>query len=87
MGRRSLLLLLLAFLTPGAATPVPPALRALSSLHLSTSFRSRPAVAMKYSIHYIQQKVRGKGFGMAERVARTGFVVPRHRSSPEISDP
>lgn len=65
MGRL-VLLLLLAFLMPGLAIPVPPALKALSNLHLSTSFTSHPSVVMKYSIHYIEQKVRlGKGLGKA----------------------
>lgn len=80
MGRRSLLLLLLllAFLTPGAATPVPPALRALSSLHLSTSFRSRPAVAMKYSIHYIQQKVDHFGFHTDKTFKQRYLIADKH---------
>lgn len=55
-------LLLLAFLMPGLAIPVPPRPKALSNLHLSTSFTSRPSIVMKYSIQYIEQKVRlGKG--------------------------
>lgn len=61
MGRL-VLLLLLAFLMPGLAIPVPPALKALTNLHLSTSFTSRPSVVTKYSIHYFEQKVRlGQG--------------------------
>uniref|UniRef100_A0A8C5XUT2 Lysosomal Pro-X carboxypeptidase n=1 Tax=Microcebus murinus TaxID=30608 RepID=A0A8C5XUT2_MICMU len=56
MGRRALLLLLLAFLAPGAAITLRPTLRTLGSLHLPTSSTSRYAVARNYSVHYFQQK-------------------------------
>ncbi|XP_058401496.1 lysosomal Pro-X carboxypeptidase [Diceros bicornis minor] len=78
MGRRAVLLLLLAFLTPGAAGPVPPALKALSNLHLSTSFTSRPAVAMKYSIHYIQQKVNHFGFNTDKTFKQRYLIADKH---------
>ncbi|XP_029770853.1 lysosomal Pro-X carboxypeptidase-like isoform X2 [Suricata suricatta] len=58
MGRRTVLLLLLAFLTARAAIPVPLALRALNNLHRSASFTSRPAVPKKYTVHYLEQKLR-----------------------------
>uniref|UniRef100_A0A8D1E7N8 Lysosomal Pro-X carboxypeptidase n=1 Tax=Sus scrofa TaxID=9823 RepID=A0A8D1E7N8_PIG len=74
MGR----LLLLAFLMFGAATPVPPALRAFSSLHLSNSFSSRPAVAMKYSIHYIQQKVDHFGFNTDKTFKQRYLIADTH---------
>lgn len=61
MGCPVLLLLLLAFLMPGIAIPVPPSLRALSNLHLSTSLTSHPVVVGKYSIHYFEQQVRQGG--------------------------
>ncbi|KAF5927066.1 hypothetical protein HPG69_018332 [Diceros bicornis minor] len=78
MGRRAVLLLLLAFLTPGTAGPVPPALKALSNLHLSTSFTSRPAVAMKYSIHYIQQKVNHFGFNTDKTFKQRYLIADKH---------
>lgn len=87
MGRLSLLFL--AFLTPGAAIPVPPALRAFSKLHLSTSFTSHSAIAMKFTTHYIEQKVRpgvlrgALGFHSPPPNQRD----PRHRSPPGISHP
>ncbi|XP_015100166.1 lysosomal Pro-X carboxypeptidase isoform X1 [Vicugna pacos] len=78
MGRRSLLLLLLVFLTHGAATPVPPALRALSNLHMSTSFKYRPTVALEYSIHYIQQKVDHFGFNTDKTFKQRYLIADKH---------
>ncbi|XP_065793066.1 lysosomal Pro-X carboxypeptidase isoform X2 [Muntiacus reevesi] len=74
MGRRSLLLLLLAFLTPGASSPVSPSLRAPSSLPWSTSFRSRPTITLKYSIRYIQQKVDHFGFNI-DRTFKQRYLI------------
>uniref|UniRef100_F1MAU4 Lysosomal Pro-X carboxypeptidase n=1 Tax=Bos taurus TaxID=9913 RepID=F1MAU4_BOVIN len=76
MGRCSLLLLLLliAFLTPGAANPVSPSLRAPSSLPWSTSFRSRPTITLKYSIRYIQQKVDHFGFNI-DRTFKQRYLI------------
>uniref|UniRef100_A0A8C2RI88 Lysosomal Pro-X carboxypeptidase n=1 Tax=Capra hircus TaxID=9925 RepID=A0A8C2RI88_CAPHI len=76
MGRCSLLLLLLASLTPGAASPVSPSLRAPSSLPWSTSFRSRPTITPKYSIRYIQQK--GFMWDIAEEM-KAMLVFAEHR--------
>lgn len=90
MGRL-VLLLLLAFLMPGLPIPVPPALKALSNLHLSTSSTSLPSVVMNYSIRYFEQKVRlGKGLGRDWGFAgsRPADGTPaRHRSPPGISGP
>ncbi|KAJ1065824.1 PREDICTED: lysosomal Pro-X carboxypeptidase isoform X1 [Capra hircus] len=74
MGRCSLLLLLLASLTPGAASPVSPSLRAPSSLPWSTSFRSRPTITPKYSIRYIQQKVDHFGFNI-DRTFKQRYLI------------
>lgn len=73
MGRHTVLLLLLAFLTLREGISVPLALRALSNLHRSASFTSRPAVPTKYTVHYLQQKVRRGGAGVGED---WGFPVP-----------
>lgn len=88
MGRLSLLFL--AFLTPGAAIPVPPALRAFSKLHLSTSFTSHSAIAMKFTTHYIEQKVRPgvlRGALGFHGPPPPNQRDPRHRSPPGISLP
>lgn len=61
MGCRALLLL--TFLSLGAATTIPPRLKTLSSPHLSASPTPDPAVARKYSVLYFQQKVSG-GWGV-----------------------
>uniref|UniRef100_A0AC11CV85 Prolylcarboxypeptidase n=1 Tax=Ovis aries TaxID=9940 RepID=A0AC11CV85_SHEEP len=74
MGRCSLLLLLLASLTPGAASPVSPSLRAPSSLPWSTSFGSRPTITPKYSIRYIQQKVDHFGFNI-DRTFKQRYLI------------
>ncbi|XP_034851456.1 lysosomal Pro-X carboxypeptidase isoform X3 [Mirounga leonina] len=74
MGRPTVLLLLLAFLTPGAAIRVPPAMKALSSLRWSTSFTSRGTVAKKYSIHYIEQKVNHFGFD-ADKTFKQRYLI------------
>uniref|UniRef100_A0A9L0JVN4 Prolylcarboxypeptidase n=1 Tax=Equus asinus TaxID=9793 RepID=A0A9L0JVN4_EQUAS len=78
MERRALLLLLLAFLTPGAPIPVPPALKALSNLHLSTRLTSRPAIDIKYSIHYIQQKVDHFGFDTDKTFKQRYLIADKH---------
>ncbi|XP_059564306.1 lysosomal Pro-X carboxypeptidase isoform X2 [Myotis daubentonii] len=77
MGRL-VLLLLLAFLMPGLAIPVPPALKALSNLHLSTSFTSRPSVVMKYSIHYIEQKIDHFGFKNDKTFNQRYLIADQH---------
>lgn len=78
MGRRALLLLFLAFLTPGATIPVPPALRALSSLHLTTTSTSRRTVAVEYSVHYIQQKVDHFGFNIDKTFKQRYLIADKH---------
>lgn len=76
MGRLSLLFL--AFLTPGAAIPVPPALRAFSKLHLSTSFTSHSAIAMKFTTHYIEQKVDHFGFNTDKTFKQRYLIADEH---------
>lgn len=76
MGRPAVLLLLLALLTPGVAIPVPPAVKALSSLRWSTSFTSRHFTGAKYSVHYILQKVRRGGAGRGGRRGALGLRSP-----------
>ncbi|XP_054580661.1 lysosomal Pro-X carboxypeptidase isoform X2 [Eptesicus fuscus] len=77
MGRL-VLLLLLAFLMPGLAIPVPPALKALSNLHLSTSFTSRPSVVTKYSIHYFEQKIDHFGFKNEKTFKQRYLIADQH---------
>lgn len=63
MGCRALLLLTLSFLALGAATTIRPGIRALGSLHLSTSpTTSHPSVNYDYSVLYFEQKVDHFGF-------------------------
>lgn len=57
MGCRALLLL--PFLSLGAATTIRSGLKTLGSLHLPTNPTSDPAVANNYSVLYFQQKVSG----------------------------
>lgn len=61
MGCRALLLL--PFLSLGAATTIRPRLKTLGSPHLSAYPTPDPAVARKYSVFYFQQKVSG-GWGV-----------------------
>ncbi|XP_077632324.1 lysosomal Pro-X carboxypeptidase isoform X1 [Crocuta crocuta] len=78
MGCRTVLLLLLAFLTARAAIPVPLALRALSNLHRSASFTARPAVPVKYTVHYLQQKVDHFGFTMDKTFKQRYLIADEH---------
>ncbi|KAM7086658.1 lysosomal Pro-X carboxypeptidase isoform 1-T3 [Molossus nigricans] len=81
MGLLVLLLLLLAFLMPGVAIPVPPALKALSNLHLSTKFTSRPSAVTKYSkysIHYLKQKVDHFGFKNDKHFNQRYLIADQH---------
>ncbi|KAF6105675.1 prolylcarboxypeptidase [Phyllostomus discolor] len=78
MGCPVLLFLLLAFLMPGVAIPVPPALRALSNLHLSTSFTSHPAAVGNYSIHYFEQKVDHFGFKIDKTFKQRYLLADQH---------
>ncbi|VCX05394.1 unnamed protein product, partial [Gulo gulo] len=74
MGRPTVLLLLLAILTPAAAFRVPPAMKALSSLRWSASSTFRRTVAKNYSVHYIQQKVDHFGFN-ADKTFKQRYLI------------
>ncbi|XP_045339785.1 lysosomal Pro-X carboxypeptidase isoform X1 [Leopardus geoffroyi] len=78
MGRHTVLLLLLAFLTLREVIPVPLALRALNNLHRSTSFTSRPAVPTKYTVHYLQQKVDHFGFTTDKTFKQRYLLADEH---------
>uniref|UniRef100_A0ABI7ZI95 Prolylcarboxypeptidase n=1 Tax=Felis catus TaxID=9685 RepID=A0ABI7ZI95_FELCA len=78
MGRHTVLLLLLAFLTLREVIPVPLALRALSNLHRSASFTSRPAVPTKYTVHYLQQKVDHFGFTTDKTFKQRYLLADEH---------
>nr|XP_012591565.1 lysosomal Pro-X carboxypeptidase isoform X1 [Microcebus murinus]XP_012591566.1 lysosomal Pro-X carboxypeptidase isoform X1 [Microcebus murinus]XP_012591567.1 lysosomal Pro-X carboxypeptidase isoform X1 [Microcebus murinus]XP_012591568.1 lysosomal Pro-X carboxypeptidase isoform X1 [Microcebus murinus]XP_012591569.1 lysosomal Pro-X carboxypeptidase isoform X1 [Microcebus murinus]XP_012591570.1 lysosomal Pro-X carboxypeptidase isoform X1 [Microcebus murinus]XP_020142226.1 lysosomal Pro-X carb len=78
MGRRALLLLLLAFLAPGAAITLRPTLRTLGSLHLPTSSTSRYAVARNYSVHYFQQKIDHFGFTIMKTFKQRYIIADKY---------
>ncbi|XP_045413206.1 lysosomal Pro-X carboxypeptidase [Lemur catta] len=78
MGRRVLLLLLLAFLAPGATITLRPALKTLGSLHLPTSPASRPAVAKNYSVLYFQQKVDHFGFNTVKTFKQRYLIADEY---------
>ncbi|XP_036283791.1 lysosomal Pro-X carboxypeptidase [Pipistrellus kuhlii] len=71
-------LLLLAFLMPGLAILLPPRLKALSNLHLSTSFTSRSSIVMKYSIHYMEQKIDHFGFNNEKTFKQRYLIADQH---------
>ncbi|XP_066225673.1 lysosomal Pro-X carboxypeptidase-like [Saccopteryx leptura] len=78
MGRCVLLFLLLGFLMSGVAIPLPPALRALSNVRLSTSFTSLPSGDMEHSIRYVQQKVDHFGFKTDRTFKQRYLIADKH---------
>ncbi|XP_031243250.1 lysosomal Pro-X carboxypeptidase isoform X1 [Mastomys coucha] len=76
MGCRALLLL--PFLSLGAATTIRPRLKTLGSPHLSAYPTPDPAVARKYSVFYFQQKVDHFGFSDTRTFKQRYLVADKH---------
>lgn len=70
-------LLLLPFLSLGAATTIRPRLKTLGSPHLSTNTPD-PAVPSSYSVHYFQQKVDHFGFSDTRTFKQRYLVADKH---------
>lgn len=76
MGCRALLLL--PFLSLGAATTIRSGPKTLGSLHLPTNPTSDPAVANNYSVLYFQQKVDHFGFSDTRTFKQRYLIADRH---------
>ncbi|KAL1774400.1 hypothetical protein HispidOSU_018607 [Sigmodon hispidus] len=76
MGCRALLLL--PFLSFGAATTIRSGVKTLGSLHLPTNPTSEPAVANNYSVLYFQQKVDHFGFSDTRTFKQRYLISDKH---------
>ncbi|XP_051004913.1 lysosomal Pro-X carboxypeptidase isoform X2 [Acomys russatus] len=71
-------LLLLVFLSLGAAATLRPGLKTFGSLHLSANPTSNPAIANNYSVLYFEQKVDHFGFSDTRTFKQRYLIADKH---------